>query len=310
MTIVRRAYTSQPGFTPDFERVRQFLLRINSPEVTTVGFLWARWEWAFSLPYQDETVLDRIQLWEDDATGDIVAIATYELELGDAYLAFDPRYRADLMGPVFDAAMEYLAAPNGRIRVIVPDTAIDLQEVAFARGFRPTQDYEANSRLPIATTDLSWSLPNGFRIAESPPLTDAEWEAYALLFWRGFDHEVTEGPMPVEREVARVKAASSGPHFESSLKVSILAPNGDYAAHCGMWHEPGTSYALVEPVCTAPKYRRLGLARAAVLEGVRRCAERGAGTAYVGARFPIYYAVGFRPMPNDTWWERPSPRTA
>ena len=303
---MRRPYTAEPGFTDDFERVRRFLLRINVPEVLTPGFLWARWEWAFSLPYQDESSLDRIQLWEDDATGDIVAFATYEMELGDAYLAFDPRHRAALLAPAFDAAVESLATRDGRIRVIVPDTAVDLQEIAYARGFRPSQHSEATSRLPIADTDLSWSLPEGFRIAETMPEIDAEWEAYAQLFWRGFDHEPTEGPMPVEREVAGVKAASSGPHFDPALKVSILAPDGEYAAHCGMWHEPGSPYCLVEPVCTVPRYRRMGLARAAVLEGVRRCAERGATVAYVGARFPIYYAIGFRPMPNDTWWERPA----
>ena len=304
---MRRPYTAEPGFTDDFERVRRFLLRINAPEVTTPGFLWARWEWAFSLPYQDESALDRIRVWEDE-TGEIVALATYEMEPGDAYLAVDPANRADLLAPVFETAVRSLAAPDGRIRVIVPDTPAghDLQEVAFARGFRPSQQCEANSRLIIQDTDLSWSLPEGFRIAKTTPETDAEWEAYARLFWRGFDHEEQEGPMPVEREVAGVKAASSGPHFDPALKVSILAPDGEYAAHCGMWHEPGSPYCLVEPVCTVPQYRRMGLARAAVLEGVRRCAERGATVAYVGARFPIYYAIGFRPMPNDTWWERPA----
>lgn len=305
MAITCRAYTAEPGFTADFERVRQFLLHINAPEVTTPGFLWARWEWAFSLPYQDETSLNRIRVWEDDASGEIVALATYEMELGDAYLAFDPRHRLALIEPVFDAAVESLAAPDGRMRVIVPDTAQDLQEIAYSRGFRASQQFEANARLPIADTDLSWVLPEGFRIAEGMPETDAEWEAYALMFWRGFDHEEAEGPMPAAREAAYSQAACSGPHYEQALKVSILAPNGDYAGHCGMWHEPGTSYCLVEPVCTVPAYRRMGLARAAVLEGIRRCGERGASVAYVGSRLPLYSMIGFRPMPNETWWERP-----
>lgn len=308
-TFLCRPYPSEPGFTEDFERMRRFLLRINTPAVTTPGFLWARWEWAFSLPYQDESALNRIRVWEDE-TGEIVALATYEMEPGDAYLAVDPVRRSELLGPVFDEAVTALAASDGRIRVIVPDAASDLQEVAFARGFRPSQDYEANSRLLTtgtgAAADLSWSLPEGFRIAETPPETDADWEAYALMFWRGFNHEAQDGPMPVAREVDGVKAASAGPHFDPALKVSILAPNGGYAAHCGMWHEPGTSYCLVEPVCTVPAYRRLGLARAAVLEGVRRCAARGAEVAYVGSRQPLYYAIGFRPLPNDTWWERPT----
>jgi predicted N-acetyltransferase YhbS len=60
-----------------------------------------------------------------------------------------------------------------------------------------------------------------------------------------------------------------------------------------MFWVPAHHYAYVEPVATDPNYRRLGLGRAAVLEGVRRCGALGAALAYVGSDQPFYQALGF-----------------
>ena len=79
-----------------------------------------------------------------------------------------------------------------------------------------------------------------------------------------------------------------------------LDPN--YAAHCGMWCIPDSEYAYVEPVFTLPEYRKLGLGKAAVLEGVNRCGKLGAKHAYVLSSQQFYYNIGFYPYQNDIWW--------
>jgi predicted N-acetyltransferase YhbS len=48
----------------------------------------------------------------------------------------------------------------------------------------------------------------------------------------------------------------------------------------------------------------MGLGRAAVLEGLRRCAKLGAKRAFVGSSQQFYYNIGFRPYTSNTWWER------
>jgi predicted N-acetyltransferase YhbS len=70
-----------------------------------------------------------------------------------------------------------------------------------------------------------------------------------------------------------------------------------------MWYDSETDYALVEPVATIPAYRKMGLGKAAVLEGVKRCGELGAKRAYVGSSQQFYYKIGFRPVPGGTFWE-------
>ncbi len=70
-----------------------------------------------------------------------------------------------------------------------------------------------------------------------------------------------------------------------------------------MWYDSETEYALVEPVATDPDFRMLGLGKAAVLEGIRRCGQLGAKQAYVGSSQQFYYQIGFRPVPTSTFWE-------
>lgn len=58
----------------------------------------------------------------------------------------------------------------------------------------------------------------------------------------------------------------SGPHLNRDLNITVVAPNGECTAYCGIWYDPATDYAYVEPVCTDPDHRRRGLERTAVLE--------------------------------------------
>lgn len=66
--------------------------------------------------------------------------------------------------------------------------------------------------------------------------------------------------------------------------------------------EPRRAYVV--PVATDPDYRRMGLGKAAVLECVRRCAERGATVANVGSGQPFYEAIGFRKSWAAYMWKK------
>jgi GNAT superfamily N-acetyltransferase len=92
------------------------------------------------------------------------------------------------------------------------------------------------------------------------------------------------------------------PKARRDLKIAVAAPNGEFAAFCGMFYEPAGKFAYVEPVATDPRYRRLGLGKAAVLEGIRRCGALGATVAYVGNDLPIYRSVGFKQVYISECW--------
>lgn len=296
MTVQARRYTSTPGFTDDFFRVRDFLRRINKPSVVTPGFLWARWEWAFCLPYQDRAALDRIGLWEADGT--VVALATFELETGEAYLVVDPAHR-ELLPAMVEHALEHLRR-DGTVRVLVTDGDRELQRLVLARGLRATDGRDPNSVLEL-TGLAPPALPAGYTLAGLDEADDVR--RFDRLLHRGFDHP---GEPPATTEDLRWRRRSmSSPGMVPRLNTVVLAPDGSYASYCGVWHAPGTAYALVEPVCTDPDHRRRGLAAAAVTEALRRCAARGATEGYVGAVLPLYRALGFAPVESATWWAVP-----
>lgn len=295
--IARRAFTAEPGFTPDFFRVREFLRRINADEVITPGFLWARWEWAFCLPYLARDFLDRIGVWEDD--GAIVALATFEAGLGEAFLVWDPRYR-ELLPAMVEHSVTHLASPEGELRFIVPDGDRELARLLLARGFRADSRRDPNTVLDLHT-DMSHAMPPGYSLRSIADGVDLA--AFDRLLWRGFNHPGE--PPGTEEDLEWRRHSLSSPGQDPSLNMVAVAPDGTYAAYCGVWHEPGSRYVLVEPVCTDPDFRRRGCASAAILEALRRCAERGATEAYVGADLPVYLSLGFTPVRGSRYFARP-----
>ena len=100
--------------------------------------------------------------------------------------------------------------------------------------------------------------------------------------------------MPPAGGVRDRRQMQSSPYFRHDLTLAAVAPKGDFVSYCGMWYEPRNRIALVEPVATDPDYRRLGLGRTVVLEGVRRCAALGARVAFVGSDQDFYKSLGFR----------------
>lgn len=47
-------------------------------------------------------------------------------------------------------------------------------------------------------------------------------------------------------ESAKNREGFDKPYFDSDLRILVVSPNGDYAAHCGMWCIPGSEYAYVD----------------------------------------------------------------
>lgn len=125
---------------------------------------------------------------------------------------------------------------------------------------------------------------------------------YKCVLWKGFNHELNgEGEFQVsEGSEYIVEEEMLRPNVDLNLKVAVVAPDGNFVAYCGMRYDPEAGYAVIEPVATDPDYRKLGLGKAAVLEGIRRVGELGAKTALVGSSQQFYYSIGLRPFATTT----------
>ena len=300
MSVKSRQYQNIILYGDDYNRVRDFLIELDSH-----NYHFGRWDWmltffAAEVEWAESGGLEKIGIWEEN--GKIVAMTTYDTKLGSAYLLNLKGYE-NLKNEMLISAKENLAK-DGDFRVLILDGDLEMQSIAAQNGFYPTQDREWDAVYPIEMGAIQYTLPGGFKITSFKD--DFDLYKYGQALWKGFNHEMNgEGPFYLhwEKHSEGYKREWDRPNVDFSLKIFVVAPNGDFVSHCGMWYDKRSKSALVEPVATEPAYRKMGLGKAAVLEGIKRCGVLGAKRAFVGSSQQFYYNIGFRPFATSTWWK-------
>jgi GNAT superfamily N-acetyltransferase len=293
MTIKVRQY----NHPDDYQRVSDFLIAHHRPNNADGNWLEPAWEYMHNHPYLDQSSLGRIGMWED--AGMIAAVSNYESRLGEAFFQFHPAYK-HLRREMLNYAEEHLYATtsDGRkfLHVFVNDMDVEFVSLVKERDYKK-DDKEARTMCQFMIPDPfpEIILPDGFRLTSLAE--DCDWAKVHRVIWRGFNH-VGEPPTG-EAELESRRKMFDTPTARRDLKIAV---NGNFVAFCGMFYEPNNRFAYVEPVATDPDYRRIGLGKAAVLEGIRRCGELGATVAYVGNDLPIYRAIGFKKNYTSECW--------
>ena len=295
--------TARPYDHPaDYERVSRFLVRTFRAPGRHVNWQQPRWEYMHYHPLIRGVELGSIGIWESQ--GEIVGVVHPEHDPGTVYFELAPD-RGDLREEMLAFAETHLWTERDgarRLRIFIIDGDEELQKLAAARGFVKTDEFETMSEMAIPDRFPPAPLPPGFRLQSLAD--DNDLGKVTRVFWRGFNH----GDEPPD-ELDDRRLMQSAPSYRKELNLVVVAPDGEFACYCGMWYEPDYAIAYVEPVATDPDHRRLGLARAAVREGIRRCGDLGAGVAYVGSAQPLYSSLGFRPVYTSSVWTRERRRT-
>ena len=290
-----RNYTEQAGITDDYHKVRAFFIRLGYAEYTYV-----RWDWMATHSCLDKSVIGRIGLWEDD--GEIVAVATFDGHLGEAFCLTLPGY-SFLKEEMLIYAQDSLSKEEN-FSVVISDKDLAFQDIAANLGFVATEQKESDAIFYLDKSSTAYELPEGFRITTMQETYDLY--QYKRVLWKGFNHELKgEGEFRFSEEVEHeAEQEMIRPNVDLSLKVAVVAPEGNFVSYCGMWYDPQAGFAVIEPVATDPDYRKMGLGKAAVLEGIRRVGEQGAKIALVGSSQQFYYSIGLRPFATSTLWKK------
>lgn len=285
----------------DYDLIDAFLIAHHRPGNMDGNWLEPEWEYMHFHPGLDGSSLGKIGVWEAD--GEIAAVTHYELRAGEAYFQFHPDYRhlreamldyaeANLTGVSKKYSQKYLCA-------YVNDFDAELRTLVESRGYkddpegaRPLYRFDTLGPFPRIT------IPEGFRLTSLAE--ECDWAKVHRVMWKGFDHG-DDVPMNHEELESRRRMFDT-PKARRELKVAVVAPDGEFVSFCGMFCEPTHRYALVEPVATDPGYRRMGLGKAAVLEGIRRCGALGATVVYVRTDLRFYQAMGFTKAYNNECW--------
>lgn len=96
--------------------------------------------------------------------------------------------------------------------------------------------------------------------------------------------------------------------YDSTLDWVIESSNGELAAFCLIWFDEVNKVGLLEPVGTAPGYRRMGLASSVCKSALNELSEKGAKTAIVVCTSPetveFYKSIGFEPYAQTKSFHR------
>ena len=280
-------------YTPgDYQAVCDFLVALNQKNKTYINWNWARWEWMYQHPYCDRSLLDAVGLWWDG--GRVVGAALYDLFPGEVFCGTLEGHE-HLLPDILDHAYRSLRDGNG-LGIAVHDGDLQTQTLLSGLGYQKAEQTETvlGRRLD---RPCAYTLPEGFRLREIHFPEDNL--AYQTVIWKGFDHE---GDAAELEKMLNNKILP--PHRNPTLCLAVADEAGEFAAHCTCWYDARTDYAYVEPVCTIPKYRGLGLGKAVVSEALNRCAGLGAREAFVLSNQKFYKKLGFTPHACYTFYRK------
>jgi hypothetical protein len=287
--------------------LRQFL--IDTRVLAGRPFNWEprRWEGMFwTVPPDRLTDPDHgagVHLWHG-GDGALVAAAIPD-GAGDLALQVDPRHRW-VEDEVLAWAERHLPRVEDGARVLDAwgfDWDADRRARLEGRGYVPVQGSFWQFRRRAASEPVaSRPLPAGYTLRAA----GRSWEEAQR--WVQATNAVFGHATAAEAYATFL----GSPSFDAELHVVVEAPDGDVAAFAGLTVDAVNRCAVLEPVGALPQHRRLGLAQAAILEGVRRVALRPVdwievanwGTADAGH---LYASAGLAQFATQTAWHRTLP---
>jgi GNAT superfamily N-acetyltransferase len=290
----------------DALRLRQFL--VDSYALAGREFNWEprRWEGMFwTVPeaqLADPGWGAGVHVWHTQ-DGSIVAAAIPDGP-GDLALQVDPRHRW-LEDDVLDWAEHHLArADDAGARVLDAwafDWDTDRQARLKARGYVPVPGWSwQNRRRPTSRAVEPRPLAAGYGLrCVDDSLADARR-------WVEATNAVFGHSTPVESYCSFLRS----PSFDPQLHIAVEAPDGAVAAFAGFTIDSANRVATLEPVGTRDGHRRLGLAQAAINEGLQRVARRGVDVVHVANwgsadAGHLYGSLGFEHYATQTAWRKP-----
>ena len=255
-------------------------------------------EYAVYSSWMDKAYLSVNRLWLDGPK--VVGFVFHEAPVTDIYFRLRPGYEF-LAEEMITYAMEKMPDFGNEQRFMLFNGQETFMEIAKRKGFTLQYDYEDG--IYDFSRELNYELPAGFRFVDP---ADADPLKLARCCWYGFNHHLDKGefenweaedpsgdwtPAASYRGILET-FRNPPPHATFEYTVIIADESGDYACYSGMWWVKENHLAYMEPLCTVPKYRKMGLASAALTRHYRRLKPLGA-THMTGGADPFYRKIGY-----------------
>jgi mycothiol synthase len=254
-----------------------------------------RW-WLFYLE-QDQDPRERIYLWESDA-GDVTGWALFSPQNRSFDVFVHPAEGGRLEERFLwaeDRMAGLVRTQGGRKLRTMWISEHDARLIAHlaSRGFVRSDYHVLHMVRPLDGNLPSGPLPEGYAVRHVAGVHEAR--ARAGVAYVAFGSE-----KPFDRYAERTLRFMHSPVYAPELDLVTVAPDGRFASFCICWLDDLNRVGLLEPVGTHPEFRRKGLGRVVVSEGLRRMQARGMTTATICAEGDnpaarqLYESLGFR----------------
>jgi mycothiol synthase len=250
--------------------------------------------------YRHQMIQQATTLWENTA-GEAVAYAVIPFTTALSF-GILPQWRSvQLLQPILAWGLALLRAQGcaSFLMVRCHEQDTDLQAALTQEGFTPAPYQDVYLTCPLDVVPSAPALPAGFRLQAG--VTVAEDASYQGLHTAIFGHG-----MGMDEHFSST--------YQPELDLSAIAPDGTWAAACfGTMDEVGDATRIervgdVGLLGVHPAFRRQGLARALLLQMMRRAREQGAARLVtetentISAALQLYRSLGFQPGSPWRWW--------
>ena len=298
MGITNRSY-QHPH---DFARLAHFLSLLRPDALHTYVLHPGDLTWQMFHMLAEYPPASLVQLWED-IRGDLVGFVLLFRPFGGFTVQLHSTHRGGALESEMIEWAEQQLSTKHHTSSLVHSNDTSRVNILTERGYRAAGDWlYLDQVLTGRRPDLQ--LPPGFvvRALNDEQEADQRAEVLATAF---------EAPPLIERYRQLMHALS----YNRDLDLVAVAPDGQFAAFAMCWVDQESRVGQFEPVGTAPAFRRNGLARAVLEEGLCRMQVYGAECAVViveaaeHAACALYESVGFEARCTLRWYTRTNTAT-
>lgn len=292
MGINRRNFSLLSG---DYERVKSFLHDNYVKYINTDIWAEERLEYDLSTSWFAYISLFRIAVWEKEE--EIVAVAAYGMQLGEAYLMVKDGY--DVLYPeMVQYAEENLSSVNNegkmelQVQTCVPVLSQYLKEHGYVEAWcEDWKVYDFSKALPPVM------VPEGYEIVTLDQVSKSEYKQVNDVTWQGFHDGEGEGIL--EGFLCNIQA----PNFNNSLAYVAKTTEGEYCGYGSVWLNKSLNYGYLEPLSIHPKYQKKGLAKAIIYRAINDIAKLGA-EFITGGPNEFYDRIGYRTVCKKQYYKK------
>jgi ribosomal protein S18 acetylase RimI-like enzyme len=293
-------------YNNDYNKIIEFLRDMYRQNGNQYCWLPQKWEYAefnvnplyISRGWDDWNKYTRI--WEEN--NKIVAIAHKECAF-DVFLEIRPGYEnlaAEMLDHLENVVPTINKDQNKELTVFAADSKSWLCDILVKRNYTKSSEC-CFENYYLLTDNFIPTLPEGYHIVDGTDIKNQQdrFKCCHLGFC----------PNDEPDNIPKLDfTMENAPLFNPKLEIMTQNDEGELCSFCVIWFDPEINIGMVEPVCTRDHFRRKGLGKQMLIEGLRRLKDMGAKIAYVESygdnRRAFYNSIGFITYEKDYPWTK------